>query len=419
MGYGTGAYGGIARVNTGPQTPFDYRVFIRDANGLRQGELTTFTQASFKPLYCDVGTWSVTLDRRDPMVPMLCLPGYGIEVRRQGHLVIGGPANYRQHAVTGSASPQTNQITVSGFSDEIWLKRRLCLPTPHTTQTPYSVYTTTAANAVYGPAVASTAILAIVNDNLGPGAVAARQLANLSLAADPAIGASVTQSLRFDNLLTTIQTLATAGGVGFRLLPNGDSTFTFSVYANTDRSQSVKFSTNLGNLSDFTYDDTAPTETWEYVLGSSSNSSDPMTQSIMEANDPTGLATWGRMEGTASDTSDITASAMTTAALAQLAQAGEQSTMTANIVEIPGAKYAVDFNIGDIVSFQLEDWAYTPAGLGAIRDIVRTVDIEMMQGQTPTTVIGVGTPKVAQVSALFSTIKNQQKQLQRLIARAK
>lgn len=389
--------------------PWDigYEIYVRDDMGLRQGLISDYYSASLKPMYNDVGTWSIVVDRRSSQAANLVTPGWGIEVARYGTVIMSGPANYRQHQMDSTQSPQINQLTISGVTDEVWLQRRLCSPEPATIAPPYATdeYDTRSG-------AASTVLWQYVDVNAGPDAIAARQVPGFAMATDPAVGVSVNFSARWDNLLTVCQTLALNGGIGFRVESNGGGQIVFTPYANIDRTQTMKFSVDLGNVAKFAFDSTAPKEDYEFVLGPG----DSTAQEIYEQGDGDAIAEWGRFENSVNSSGSTTDVQLQQAAIDALGQNSEQATLTLMPIEINGSVYGVDYMLGDIVTMQLEGVVYTPYGSitgnpNTIQDIVRTADIELSVQGPQTVTIGVGTPSTTQINKTFALLKQLSKRL--------
>ncbi|WP_030560023.1 Gp37-like protein, partial [Streptomyces exfoliatus] len=84
--------------------------------------------------------------------------------------------------------------------------------------------------------VAETAMRTLVNVNAGPGALASRKNALLTLAANGNRGPAITRQLnQFDSLFAVLQDIANAAGLGFRVAQVG-SGLQFQVYEPVDRS---------------------------------------------------------------------------------------------------------------------------------------------------------------------------------------
>jgi hypothetical protein len=365
----------------------DWHVYTRDSSWLRQGEVDDFTDLQIIPAFCDVGTWTLTCSALSRQASNLLEPGWGIIVIRDDVTLFSGPADNRTYTVDAA----TNQIVVSGVSDDIWLKRRLVSPSPTESVPPY-------VGQAYDvrTGVASTIIQQYVNVNAGPGAITPRQIHGLTMAADPVVGTSVTGNGRWDELLAFIQTLALASGIGFRVIQVGAG-LQFQTFAPTNRSSSVKFSIALGNLIKFEYTATAPTGNYVYVGGDG----DGTARAIQELADSVSIATWGRIEAPfVSSTGTTNSTVMSQAATSALSQTADQASLNLTPTETATCRYGVHYFLGDTVTIQLAQPIPTPYGVaGQIVDQIQKVDIHLTPGG-PTTV----TPLVA--SAPKQTILN-------------
>lgn len=345
----------------------EWTIYARDANGFRVGQVDQFETASFKPVYCDVGSWNLTMDRRLDIAAALCQPGAGIILCRNDNPIFSGP--WRQQSHTKSSDAQ--EVTFTGVTDEIWLKRRVASPSPAESTPPYTVQ---ASDVQTG--VASTVLRHYVDVNAGPNAVPPRCVPGLTIGVDPVIGATVKGEARWDNLLALLQPLAVSGGVGFRVVQVGN-TLQFQVYAATDHTGDVKYSVDLGNLASFQYESTAPDTNYEYVGGTGTGTG----RTIKEVPDPDSLITWGRIEGEfidQSSTSDDTQ--LTQAANDALENGGEQASITITPIESSTQRYGFEYGLGDKITVILDGPSRNPYNPdGRIQDIIRTVSIDLTQ----------------------------------------
>ncbi|MFC3453992.1 siphovirus ReqiPepy6 Gp37-like family protein [Amycolatopsis speibonae] len=369
-----------------------WKIYVRDKDNSRVGELDDYTEAKLAPVYNDVGSWSLTLSRKSLQAANLTTPGAGIIVTRDDEgpeqVVFSGPALSWEHRWDLAV----NHVAISGSTDDVCLLSRLVSPSPGQSTPPYD---TQAVDVRTG--VASTVIRQYVNVNLGPGAVPARRKSDLTLSGDPVIGASVRGEGRWDSdLLAFIQPLAITGGVGFRVVQNGTGLL-FEVYAPTNRSGEIKFSRDLGNLLAFQYSNRAPTTNYIYVGASGTGT----TRIIKEFQDPGSIATWGRQEGplaNESSTSDTTA--ITQVGTEALEQGQEQAALSFTPIEIPGMRYGLDYFLGDTVTVQLEDTVTPYEESGQIVDQIRNVEISLTPDKTTITP-SVGTGQRGDIPRLF------------------
>jgi hypothetical protein len=368
---------------------FEWRLYARDQNLRIQGEVDEYTEAILTPVFNDVGTWQITVDRRSDMAVALTTPGWGIVAMRAGSSspVFSGPIVTRHHTVSTTA--QTIQI--AGVSDDVWLKRRVVSPSPGESTPPYTV---TASDALAG--VASTVLRHYVDANAGPGAITPREVPGLTIAADPLIGANVSGDGRWDNLLAFLQPLAISGGVGFRIIQVSGG-MQFQVFQGRDLTGSAKFATGLGTLAGFDYQTTAPTANYVYVGGAGTGTA----RTIKECPDSAAIATWGRIEGdlvNQQSTSDPTQ--LQQAGTDALTQGSEQTSLSITPLERPGLQFGVDYQLGDKVSVQIEG-----PGDGTIQDVLRSVEIHLTPAGPQTVTPSIGTARAADVFRMSRTFR--------------
>lgn len=346
----------------------DWHVYVRDTNLLRLGEIDDFTNLQLTPVFNDVGSWQMTISAESDSAGKLASPGYGIVVVRDGVTIFSGPiANF-----TYQVDESDNVLNVSGYDDNLLLKDRNATPQPLSSAPPYNTneYDT-------HTGACSTVLIAYVNENIGPSAIAPRKRAGLTMGTDPAVGASVTGNSRFDNLLTFLQTLAITGNVGFRVIQVGNG-LQFQVYNPVDRSKSVAFSTALGNLTAFTYGTTRPTGNYVFVGGDG----DSTARAVNEfANSPS-ISQWGRIEGDFVNSSGTSGSAqMSQDGQAALVSGDEQMQLTITPVDTPQCLYKVNYDLGDTVSVVLSKPIRTPYGIqGKVIDTVQSCTIALTSG---------------------------------------
>jgi hypothetical protein len=380
---------------------FDWKIYVRDKDFNRIGEVDEYEDATLTPAYCDVGTWSITVDRRSSQAVNLCQPGNGI-IAVRGGMTISGPYTHQLHTV----DMDKNHLQLSGVTDEVWLRRRLVSPSPSESVPPYAAQAYDVRTGV-----ASTVLAAYVNVNLGPGAIAVRRKPGLTIGVDPVVGASVSGNGRWDNLLLFLQGLATAGGIGFRVIQVGNG-LQFQTYQPTDRTGSVKFSIDLGNLAGFEYESTAPEANYIYVGASGTGTA----RVLLEQPDSASIAAWGRIEGDfvdRRDTSDPTVLAQ--AATDALTQHSEQASLTITPTETPSSMYGANYGLGDKVTVLLKGPAASPySQTGRIQDILRKVEIKLTVNGPQTVRPNIGTASRSDLLKMIREMRSVKKRLNNL-----
>lgn len=238
---------------------------------------------------------------------------------------------------------------------------------------------------------ASTVLIAYVNANLVAATNIDRNLATLALAADPAVGGTVTGNARWDNLLALLQQLASAGGdIGFKVVQTANGVLTFSVYPPADKTSNAKFSIALENLFDFAYSYAGPLANSVDVLGAGTGAA----RSVLGQRDATSIALWGLVEDTrdARDTSD-------TVTMQQRGTADVNAgTSLVNLMLTPrdtnAVQYGRDYNLGDIVAITIDGVTIT--------NKIRSVHIELKSpGDQELVTPAIGNPSQGEIAQWF------------------
>jgi hypothetical protein len=371
-----------------------WTIYVRNPLLQREGELDDYQQLEAVKRLNQVGAWVLDLNVSVDKALLLTQPGWGIEVVRtsDGTHVLSGPMTdvKREH------DEKANTIRVSGVDDLIHLKDRDARPQPATASPPYSV-----SEHDVRTGVASTIIRQYVDVNAGPGAIAGRQVLGLSLASDPLTGSSVTGRARWQNLLSLLEELALkGGGLAFDVQQSG-SGLSFVVWAPNDRSSTVKFSLELGNLASYTYSLAAPEATYIVCGGGGEGTA----RTIREGQSSGDAAAWGRRIEKFVDRRDTTDTTELDQEITKTLDESQATTTFSFIpVDLPGMTYLDDYNLGDRVSAVIDD---------TVTELIREVKILANPGTTRITP-SVGTPTLRDTSKLFQRLRRNDKRLNNL-----
>jgi hypothetical protein len=259
--------------------------------------------------------------------------------------------------------------------------------------------------------VASTVIRNYVNANLVAATNIDRNMATLTLAADPAVGTSVTGNARGDELLALIQQLASSGGdIGFRLVQTANGVLTFTVYAPNDKSATAKFSQDLQNLFDFSYALAGPNANYVAAWGGGTGAA----RTSVSSRDATSITNWGLVEEVldARDTSDTLT--LRQRALAEINAQTELTNLAISPRDTDTLQYGRDYNLGDIIAVEVDG--------NLILNKVRSVHIELKNpGDQELVTPGIGNPSQGEVARWFDAgaaraqaLSRVQQQLSRL-----
>lgn len=243
-----------------------------------------------------------------------------------------------------------------------------------------------------------------------------RVVSGLTLAADGGHGSTVKGNARFTALVSKdgtglLQQLALASNppLGFTVTQSGTS-LVYSAYVPSDKTGSIIFSQELGNLADFTYEVQAPDLDSGGNVTMVGGGGDGVERIIVERVDTGSVTEWGRCEmfSDARDTSDLVT--LQQRGDTDLAQAAETVSFSAVLAPTESMVYGRDFGLGDTVTVVVDGVAFT--------DIVREVDISLTTDGAETVAPAIGTPSNASpkdaLARLAARLRATQAQLARL-----
>lgn len=328
-------------------TTSDWKIEVRNKDRQRVGELDDYQQLDMSLKFNDVSTWQLKISRRSRLAADLLADGAGILVYRNDIVQLSGFWTDQDH----ERSLQSNTVTVSGVDDTAWLNRRLAYPDPNDITPPYSV----AQDARTGQA--SEVIRQFVDENGGLATAVARRIPGLFAGTDQTGGAgpTITGTGKWQKLLPLCQDLATrseAAGtpLGFRIVQSGTDLL-FELYEPEDKTGTVVFSIERGNLGGFKYTRTAPTMTYAIVGGDGEGTA----RTFSEKSNGALAATWGRIEDDLADSRNgNTASELAQAADQALAEGSGTTSLSVTPIDLPSQRYGFEYVLGDKVTVLLD-----------------------------------------------------------------
>ncbi|MYU24639.1 siphovirus ReqiPepy6 Gp37-like family protein [Streptomyces sp. SID8352] len=345
------------------------RVYVRNSTLQRIGQVADYTNLTVVPRHNAIGSMSIEISADSPSA-LLLVEGNGLIVKRPtGETVLSGPIRTPDWSRSESDSG-AGRLTVGAVSDEEVLARYTCWPSPTA-----AIGSQTASVYKINVPAAETGMRNLVNLNAGPGALASRRNALLTLAANGARGSALVREVnQFDNLLTVLQDIAEAAGLGFRVVQVG-SALQFQVFQPADLSGTARFSFGLGNLTDASYSTTPPTCTSAIVVAGGGTS--PRVCKTYDRADPLfpGLVLEQFVDQTSVDTASVDLAAqMDQAGAEALASGAGQGALSIAPIDLPQLRYGRDYNVGDTVSAQLRGGAW-------YTDVVREVTLTSSVGE--------------------------------------
>ncbi|MFI2911109.1 siphovirus ReqiPepy6 Gp37-like family protein [Streptomyces sp. PDY-4] len=347
-----------------------------------------------------------------PEVMELLQPGHRLVVIRDQSIWCAGPLEEPQDYAWDLAQNAGPGTVTARFSDDL-ARVAGYLTYPEPTKAFTAQDTVTDRMRVFTSQNAETILRTLVNENCGPGALAARRIERLVLDTVASVGGTRSLSTRFVPLLDACREVAAIDGLGFRTRQVGDQ-IRFGVYAPADRTSDARFSAGLGNLRSLRFTLAAPTATSELVQGGGDpddEATPPNVRVYVEVASGA-AADWYRVEklidktGTDSDVGGE----LTQAGTLALGDDNPQASLSTVTVDTEDLQAGRDFFLGDRVTVAL------PTGL-EVADVVQTIRLEATptEGEFVTSVIG--NSDKSTTTATVRTVRDLARRLGRLEAR--
>lgn len=392
-----------------------YRIYIRDSQFRRIGEITDYTKLDLIPRFNNVGSFVLDLPTDSYAAKELTKPKHGLIVTRDGKHLFSGTVTSRKRSFSSSG----DSMIISGKDDMQFLANRLAYPVPSAdfSLADYDVRT----------GKAETIMKEYVSFNTGPETTISSRR-DLTIEADRGLGDTITGRARFQNLLEFLSSLALkGGGLGFKVV-HVEESLQFQVYQPTDKTKSAFFSPLLGNLSSFEYSNDNPEANFVIVGGGGEGKN----RIIQWKGDSESITKYGRIETFADrrDTSDI--NELNESVDEELVTKSEQNSFSFTPIDTPQLSFGKDYALGDKVSIvltqpnevidietlhyfistfqtvpvQLERVRKIQEKLDVIQDIVREVKISITpDGEIINPVVGTEDSKKHLILGIFDKMK--------------
>lgn len=374
---------------------------------LRRGALVDdYVQLKMVPTYNGTGTFVLDLQWSTNASQKAIEDGWGITVERDNMPLFSGTFTRKKRSWKGRS---TNRVQLSGVDDNVHLSRRVVLPCARA-GTSGTIYPTAEYDAA--TAVAETLMRGYVSRELITGNE--RQIVGLSHSTSTGLGSSVSEQGRFDNLADIVEGIAQkGGGLGYRIVQVGTA-LQFQVFQPVDRSSSVVFSPEFGNLIGYDYEESAPTANYIIVGGGGEGTS----RVFVEGGDNDSIAKWGRIEKFVDrrDTTDLTVLRQTladelikNAETRKLSIAPLETVPNEFVGDFRGYLLGVDYNLGDQIRVDVDGQPL----IDVVRSAEITADSDHRLSAQPMT----GSANSYVGPALFATQRQSTRRLSKLETR--
>ncbi|MEV7871513.1 siphovirus ReqiPepy6 Gp37-like family protein [Streptomyces sp. NPDC088124] len=382
------------------------QLLITDEYGIVQGDpLAGWTSVDATKRFNEPASGTVTLPATPEAMAQL-QPGNRIVVIRDGAIWLAGPMEIpADYAWSVDQDSGVGSVSVSFSDDLAVLAGYITWPEPASAWTGQHGNTWRQINS----ANSETIIRTLVNENCGPGALAARRIPNFAMATAAGVGTSTTVRTRFEPLLEVARRVAIdGGGIGFRTQQIGTA-IRFGCYAPVDRTDSARFSLGLGNLRSLAFKASAPAATHILVAGTETEGS--TTRTFVERGDPAAAALWWRTEAYLDGGADTDAAGeLTAAGNAELAEGAAPVELATATVDTPDLRAGIDYDLGDRVTVAL------PHGL-EVTDVVRSIHLQTTPGSGEYVTAVVGSPAATSDPQMVRLVRTLTRRLARLETR--
>lgn len=330
----------------------DLIVEIRDASLTRVGQVPAehLPESLFAPVRNGVGAWRLNLPSTVDGLPnelatALQTPGAGVIVTGPGGVILSGPMT----AAVEKQSPDdlAGSWVFTGISDAHVVWDALAFPSPVVADAGAQ----TTANDIRTGA-AESLLHEYVNANVGPDAPTARRNARLVMGPNLGLGAILTKSPRFQNLLELLQEICMGSELWFDVVQVDDH-LEFVTGVGVNRADVIRMDVENGQLGSVESGLSAPSLTDAFVAGQGEGTE----RTIIHRENVTVREEWGRRIEVFIDqrqTDDLTE--LTTKGDQELA---ERAITGRSLKVVPSddltSSLGVDWLIGDTVAVVVRD----------------------------------------------------------------
>lgn len=210
---------------------------------------------------------------------------------------------------------------------------------------------------------AQSAMYHYVTANAGSGAALNRQVDNLTVGVDQALGTSVTVNARYDNLEELLYEIhALSPDIGWRTVLDAGSV-KFEAVQGNDLSASVYFSHQFDNLKNSKYLNTVlGKKNYGIVAGQGEGAAREIENVFVGATEPTGLRRREAfIDARDIDSSETGAGALAARGEAKLAAMQPAASFEADLYVYGNYQYGTDWRLGDLVTLKNAQWGVTKA----------------------------------------------------------
>jgi len=344
----------------------------------------------------EVGSWSLQIPQE--MTP----EGWpdtvtGLIMLRDGEVVASGQIDER--AFNWSADPDDEDggpgmFTVHGDTDIGRLAYRICYPDPTLAWTAQPNATLNDAYYRRGPMIGEELMRRMVNDHAGSLALTARRVPGVRLGTATGVGSSISCNERFTPLLEALRKAASAsGGLVFDMRDAMDTFIDFTVRAPANKTGSVRFGRELGNVLSLAVKYAEPVTTAALVAAEGEKQNRTLREYTRAGERREEFVDQRQVDGSLTEANAEYEKAGNDA----LDNGAAQSSIGAVIIDTETVRWGRDYNLGDKVS------VLTP--YGEVQDLVREVRITVDETGVEEITSVIGSQDLASKDPLAASVR--------------
>jgi len=383
-----------------------YEIYVRDRNLQRIGVISRFSRFEFTVNYNDVGGWIIdmpdTKDSGSDFLKTVRAQGGGlggIVVVRNGVPIFSGPI----HGLEATANYQDDQtsenISFWGSDDNGLLMSRLAMPPD-----PNGNYRAWAGTGIdydkYENEPAETCLTKLVKNNCIDSPP--RKINGLVTAPDQGRGNVITLRARYHNLIEKLQEAATAGGLGFRTIQKAPGQMVFEVFQPADKTDTIIFSREFGNLSGYRYKVEKPKANFVIVGGGGED----VARDFRYAGDEPSRSLYGTWESFKDQRQTTDVDELNQSLYTELREKTELIEVEIQPYNVSPTRYPDDYQLGDAATVVIDG--------ERISDIIRSIKITLTPDEGEVIEPTIGTTGLGTSFRLFDPYRNLEARLNNL-----
>lgn len=239
-----------------PRSPFEIEVWDGTVTPfVRLGRVGSYEASEVVLRHNQVGSWKFTLALTDGGAELLTVPGRRVTIDYRGTRIMSGPA----YGIRRAREGVEDSVEVYGYSDLVFLNRRLAYPNPLATFPADGVTFTQPLRDTISDNV-ETMVKYWVTRNC----VTRLPVPTLTVASDLGRGSVKSYGPRWETVLEACASIATVEGIGLTLSQVGTGLM-FDVFEPSQ--EPVRLSRSLGNLRDWEFVNEGPNATRAVIGG--------------------------------------------------------------------------------------------------------------------------------------------------------